>query len=123
MRAYVASDVISPMLGPSGVSSMLEPMRARFASSCSRNGTSAVATLTTCVGEEALRKFVDFKPDLILLDIMMPKIDGHEVCRIVREDGPEVPIIMLTAKGQESDIASLTLRRSRRNRFGPKRAQ
>ena len=55
-------------------------------------------------GEEALRKFVEYKPDVMLLDIMLPKIDGHEVCRLVREDGPEVPIIMLTANGQESDI-------------------
>ena len=55
-------------------------------------------------GEEGLRKFTTVRPDLILLDIMMPKIDGHEVCRQNREDEPEIPIIMLTAKGQEADI-------------------
>ncbi len=65
---------------------------------------SGFAVETARDGEEALRKFVDYKPDVILLDIMLPKIDGHEVCRLIREDGPEVPIIMLTAKGQESDI-------------------
>ena len=65
---------------------------------------SGFAVETARDGEEALRKFVDYKPDVILLDIMLPKIDGHEVCRVVREDGSEVPIIMLTAKGQESDI-------------------
>jgi two-component system, OmpR family, alkaline phosphatase synthesis response regulator PhoP len=65
---------------------------------------SGFAVETACDGEEALRKFVDRRPDLILLDIMLPKMDGHEVCQVVREDGPEVPIIMLTAKGQEADI-------------------
>ena len=46
----------------------------------------------------------DAKPDLILLDIMLPKINGYEVCRLVRKAGLDMPIIMLTAKGQESDI-------------------
>jgi DNA-binding response OmpR family regulator len=42
--------------------------------------------------------------DLILLDIMLPKLNGYELCRLVREQGFETPIIMLTAKGQEEDI-------------------
>ena len=41
------------------------------------------------------------KPDLIVLDIMLPKINGYEVCRLVREQKLDMPIIMLTAKGQE----------------------
>jgi DNA-binding response OmpR family regulator len=43
-------------------------------------------------------------PDLILLDIMLPRVNGYEICRTVRERGIETPILMLTAKGQEEDI-------------------
>ena len=43
-------------------------------------------------------------PDLILLDIMLPHINGYEICRAVRENGLQMPILMLTAKGQEQDI-------------------
>jgi len=42
--------------------------------------------------------------DLILLDIMLPKINGYEICRAVRVQGIDVPILMLTAKGQEQDV-------------------
>ena len=42
--------------------------------------------------------------DLVLLDIMLPKVNGYEICREVRQNGIETPIIMLTAKGQEEDI-------------------
>jgi two-component system alkaline phosphatase synthesis response regulator PhoP len=55
-------------------------------------------------GEAALQAATRESPDLILLDIMMPKIDGLEVCRRIREAGFMVPILMLTAKGQEIDI-------------------
>jgi len=55
-------------------------------------------------GEKGLSAAVDGKPDLIILDIMLPKINGYEICRLVRQHGSDVPIIMLTAKGQESDI-------------------
>ncbi|HHH42073.1 MAG TPA: response regulator transcription factor [Chloroflexi bacterium] len=54
-------------------------------------------------GREGLRKLAHERPDLILLDIMMPEVDGWETCRQVREIS-NVPIIMLTAKGQERDI-------------------
>ena len=53
-------------------------------------------------GEEALQKFETEKPDLIILDIMMPKLSGTDVCRKLREKS-RVPIIMLTAKGEEID--------------------
>ena len=43
-------------------------------------------------------------PDLILLDIMLPKANGFDVCRRLRQEGVNAPIIMLTAKGQESDV-------------------
>ena len=55
-------------------------------------------------GEEGLEKALDIIPDLILLDIMLPKINGYEICRLIRKEKLEMPIIMLTAKGEESDI-------------------
>ncbi|MHC4367545.1 MAG: response regulator transcription factor [Planctomycetota bacterium] len=60
--------------------------------------------LTAADGEEGLESALSGKPDLIVLDIMLPKINGYEVCRLVRKEGLEMPIIMLTAKGEESDI-------------------
>ncbi len=53
-------------------------------------------------GKEAIQKIRDVTPDLILLDVMMPDIDGFEVLETVREVS-QVPVIMLTAKGEEDD--------------------
>ncbi len=53
-------------------------------------------------GEMALTKYDVEKPDLLILDIMMPKLDGWQVCREIRKKS-EVPIIMLTAKGETFD--------------------
>ncbi len=58
--------------------------------------------ITASNGEEALLRAEEENPTLVLLDIMMPKMDGFEVCRRLRE-WSEVPIIMLSAKGEESD--------------------
>jgi DNA-binding response OmpR family regulator len=57
-------------------------------------------------GEEALERVAAFTPDLILLDVMMPKINGFEVCRRVRENPAwqEIKILMLTAKGREVEV-------------------
>ena len=60
--------------------------------------------LTATDGEKGYEVALIEKPDLIILDIMIPKINGYEVCRLLRKEGLETPIIMLTAKGQESDI-------------------
>jgi DNA-binding response OmpR family regulator len=59
---------------------------------------------TATDGEAGLDAALSGHPDLVLLDIMLPKMNGYEVCRAVRERGLDVPIIMLTAKGQEEDI-------------------
>jgi phosphate regulon transcriptional regulator PhoB len=56
-----------------------------------------------CDGHEALQKVQLEKPNLIVLDLMLPQISGLEVCRILRREKNEVPIIMLTAKGEEID--------------------
>ena len=55
-------------------------------------------------GQTGLDLALSADPDLIVLDIMLPKVNGYEICRAVRERGLDVPIIMLTAKGQEEDI-------------------
>lgn len=55
-------------------------------------------------GEEGLEAALNGAPDLILLDIMLPKVNGFEICRAVRAEKLEMPILMLTAKGQEEDI-------------------
>lgn len=54
-------------------------------------------------GEQGLESLLHREPDLVLLDIMLPKINGFEVCQAARREGVTVPIIMLTAKGQEED--------------------
>lgn len=53
-------------------------------------------------GESALKVFQEFRPDIILLDIMLPKMDGWQVCREIRKTS-ETPIIMVTAKGETFD--------------------
>lgn len=60
---------------------------------------------TATDGEEALQAVGKKQPDLILLDIMMPKIDGFEVCQVIRgnPDWKNIRIVMLTAKGREVD--------------------
>lgn len=59
-------------------------------------------TLIVYDGEEALRVFPEFKPNIVLLDLMLPGIDGYQVCRELRA-GSGVPVIMLSAKGEIFD--------------------
>jgi two-component system alkaline phosphatase synthesis response regulator PhoP len=54
-------------------------------------------------GEEGLRKALEESPDLIILDIMLPKMNGLDVCRELRQKNVGVPVVMLTAKGEEID--------------------
>jgi DNA-binding response OmpR family regulator len=60
--------------------------------------------LTATDGEKGLDTALDTKPNLIILDIMLPKINGYEICRLIRKENLDIPIIMLTAKGEESDV-------------------
>jgi DNA-binding response OmpR family regulator len=55
-------------------------------------------------GREGLSAALANSPDLVLLDIMLPRMNGYEICRAIRAKRLEMPIIMLTAKGQEEDI-------------------
>lgn len=54
-------------------------------------------------GEEALEKYQSESPDLLILDVMMPRMDGLEVCKRIRKKDRSIPILMLTAKSEELD--------------------
>lgn len=73
-----------------------------------RLSASGYETLTANNGEDALSKVEKWHPDLILLDVMMPRLDGVEVCRRIRADSalPFIPIIMVTAKSDSRDVVS-----------------
>jgi two-component system alkaline phosphatase synthesis response regulator PhoP len=60
-------------------------------------------TVTASDGAEALDRAASEAPDLILLDVMMPRMSGWDVCRELRRRGIDVPIVMLTARGEETD--------------------
>lgn len=55
-------------------------------------------------GEQGLEAALSGKPDLIILDIMLPKVNGYEICSQIRKKNLDMPIIMVTAKDQESDV-------------------
>ncbi|MFH1278442.1 MAG: response regulator [Candidatus Eisenbacteria bacterium] len=68
-------------------------------------GAEGYEVITAADGEEAIDRARVEKPDLVVLDIMMPKVDGFEACRRLKAD-PEtsqIPVILLTAKGREVD--------------------
>ncbi len=54
-------------------------------------------------GETGLRMARENPPDLMILDVMLPKMTGLEICKVLRGEGSDLPIIMLTARGQEID--------------------
>lgn len=64
---------------------------------CKREG---YKVLVAYDGEETLALFNVFMPDIVLLDVMMPKLDGFYVCREIRKKS-NVPVIMITARGEE----------------------
>lgn len=60
-------------------------------------------TLIALDGQAAWEAYQDYQPDFILLDIMMPKRDGYQVCRDIRRDNTEIPVIFISAKSEEID--------------------
>jgi len=68
-------------------------------------GMEGYEVLTALDGEQALEKARTEKPDLIVLDIMMPKLDGYETCKRLKADADtkDVPVILLSAKGRNVD--------------------
>lgn len=62
--------------------------------------------ITSYDGETGCRKALAEKPDLVLLDLMLPKLNGYEVCKVLKKEIPGLPVIMLTAKSQEAEIVT-----------------
>ena len=57
-----------------------------------------------CDGEQGYRSAIADHPDLVLLDVMLPKRDGLDVCRAIRKAEPKLPVVILTARGREDDV-------------------
>ncbi len=68
-------------------------------------GMEGYEVVTALDGEQALEKLVSERPDLIVLDIMMPKLDGYEVCKSIKSNSEtrHIPVILLSAKGRNVD--------------------
>jgi two-component system alkaline phosphatase synthesis response regulator PhoP len=68
-------------------------------------GSEGFEVITAQNGEEAIERARRERPDLIILDIMMPKIDGYEACRILKANPltKNIPVVLLTAKGRDID--------------------
>jgi len=69
-----------------------------------RNGPYELVTASN--GEEGVRKAAEHQPDLILLDVIMPKMGGFEACRLIRsnEETKSIPIIMVTTRGEAANV-------------------
>ena len=69
-------------------------------------GMEGYEVVTALDGEEALQKVKEATPDLIVLDIMMPKMDGYETCKALKADDAtkNIPVILLSAKGRNVDM-------------------
>jgi len=57
-------------------------------------------------GEAGYQMALSEKPDLVILDLMLPKLNGYDVCKLLKKEIPDLPIIMLTAKSQEAEIVT-----------------
>ena len=68
-------------------------------------GAEGYEVITAANGEEAIDKARREQPDLIILDVMMPKIDGYEACRVLKANPltKGIPVVLLTAKGRDID--------------------
>jgi two-component system alkaline phosphatase synthesis response regulator PhoP len=68
-------------------------------------GMEGYEVVTALDGEQALEKLQSERPDLIVLDIMMPKLDGYEVCKAIKSNAEtrHIPVILLSAKGRNVD--------------------
>lgn len=79
-----------------------DPLTLEALDACIRD--EGFATLTAADGKQALELWTAHRPQLLCLDIMMPEIDGFEVCRRVRSSDATVPILFLSAKNEELDV-------------------
>ena len=61
------------------------------------------AVIAAYDGDEGYQKALEEQPDLVILDLMLPKRNGYEVCKSLKQEIPDIPIIILSARNQESD--------------------
>ena len=66
-------------------------------------GSQGYEVVTAADGEEGLSMAIGEDPEIVILDVMLPKINGFDVCKRIRQENPHLPIILLTAKGEEID--------------------
>ena len=78
-------------------------LRPRHYKMCIRDRREGYRTLEAYDGKDGLDKAVSENPDLILLDVMLPQMNGFDVCRALRSQGSNVPVIILTAREEEAD--------------------
>lgn len=64
------------------------------------------SVITETNGKKGLDLSLKIKTDLVLLDIMLPDMNGHEICRVIKKEKPELPVIMITARDEEMDKVS-----------------
>jgi two-component system OmpR family response regulator len=84
-----------------------ENLRSMLAAALRHHGFTVTAAAN---GREALRIVAEARPDLVVLDVMMPELDGFEVCRRLRADGDRTPVVFLTARDDTEDkVRGLTL--------------
>ena len=79
-----------------------DPVTREALTACLRS--EGFATVAAANGKEALRLWQEVQVDLICLDIMMPEIDGYEVCRRIRAQDTQIPVLFLSAKNEEIDV-------------------
>ena len=65
--------------------------------------TEGYHTITACDGKTALKRYWSEQPDFVCLDVMMPGMSGYDVCKEIRKEDSDVPVIFISAKGQELD--------------------
>lgn len=80
-----------------------EQLRAMLALNLARHGYEVEQAAD---GEEGLRIAREVRPDLVVLDLMLPKLDGRQVCRLIRAQDEEVPVLILTALDREVDVVN-----------------
>lgn len=81
-----------------------DPLTLESLGACARS--EGYETLLATDGRDALRKWREHRPQLVCLDIMMPHLDGYEVCRRIRKEDDSVPVLFLSAKSEERDVVA-----------------
>jgi DNA-binding response OmpR family regulator len=82
---------------------IVEDDKAMSVALCDGFGTEGFEVVCAASGDEGLRQATSCAPDIIILDVMLPRMNGLDLCRKLRAAGNDVPIVMLTARGQEAD--------------------